>query len=280
MHNPTMLFFQVLFLRSSDPKKKPDLNQIWTTILESRAKGLESDHAYSILDARQVKVNQRLVKLRNPWGEKEWKGDWNDNCPEWPKTSKKRLNTSSTNDGVFWMPWEQMPSFFSSVTICKINANWHEARKRGQFCDFSSTITSVYSLEVPYGAELEIEVFNSGDGDYYSRLKDPDVDLFLILLNSKGYCKGYKHDVDYYITLSTQVSSGKYTIIVGSMSVVNYLVCPSFNLVVHGSRPFDVYDQPSTNEILADAFQTVALKTTNRQDMGGGVSILTFDDNG
>ncbi|CAF3351750.1 unnamed protein product [Rotaria socialis] len=291
---------EVLFLRSSDPEKKPDLNQIWLSILQSRAKGylmtcpcsnkrfseqifnrmgLESDHAYSILDARQVN-SQRLVRLRNPWGEKEWKGAVHENWTKWPKALRNKLTTSSVNDGVFWMPWEQMPSFFSSVTICKVNANWHEARKRGQFSDFSSTITSAYGLECPYGAELEIEVFNAGDGNYYNRLKDPDVDLFLILLSSNGYCRAYKHDVDYYITLSTVVPPGRYLILAGSMSVVNYMVYPAFNLVVHGSQPFVVHDQPASYELVADAFHAVAVRANNRQDMGGGVSILTFDDNG
>ncbi|CAF4410256.1 unnamed protein product [Rotaria socialis] len=291
---------EVLFLRSSDPEKKPDLNQIWLSILQSRVKGylmtcpcsnkrfseqifnrmgLESDHAYSILDARQVN-SQRLVRLRNPWGEKEWKGAVHENWTKWPKALRNKLTTSSVNDGVFWMPWEQMPSFFSSVTICKVNANWHEARKRGQFSDFSSTITSAYGLECPYGAELEIEVFNAGDGNYYNRLKDPDVDLFLILLSSNGYCRAYKHDVDYYITLSTVVPPGRYLILAGSMSVVNYMVYPAFNLVVHGSQPFVVHDQPASYELVADAFHAVAVRANNRQDMGGGVSILTFDDNG
>lgn len=291
---------EVLFLRSSDPDKKPDLNQIWTSIVESRAKGylmtcpcsnkrfseqifnrmgLESDHAYSILDARQVN-SQRLVRLRNPWGEKEWKGSINETWTKWPKTIKQKLASGSANDGVFWMPWEQMPSFFSSVTICKVNANWHEARKRGQFSDFSSTITSAYGLDCPYGAELEIEVFNAGDGNYYNRLKDPDVDLFLIILGSNGHCRAYKHDVDYYITLSTTVPPGRYIILAGSMSVVNYQVYPAFNLVVHGSQPFVLHDKPSSYELVADAFHAVARRTNNRQDMGGGVSILTFDDNG
>lgn len=64
--------------------------------------GLESDHAYSILDARQVN-SQRLVRLRNPWGEKEWKGALTENWTKWPKTIKHKFIPSSSNDGVFWM---------------------------------------------------------------------------------------------------------------------------------------------------------------------------------
>lgn len=64
--------------------------------------GLESDHAYSILDARQVN-SQRLVRLRNPWGEKEWKGTLTDNWTKWPKNLKNKLSPPTGNDGVFWM---------------------------------------------------------------------------------------------------------------------------------------------------------------------------------
>ena len=56
--------------------------------------GLELDHAYSILDARQVAF-RRLVCLRNPWGKKQW--------TKWSRSLKEKLVTSSENDGVFWM---------------------------------------------------------------------------------------------------------------------------------------------------------------------------------
>jgi len=45
---------------------------------------VEFDHAYSILDARQIGA-RKIVRLRNPWGKKNKDG------------------TSSENDGVFWM---------------------------------------------------------------------------------------------------------------------------------------------------------------------------------
>lgn len=46
--------------------------------------GLIASHAYSLIEAYEVtcpRTNRllRLIKLRNPWGNGEWKGDWSDN---------------------------------------------------------------------------------------------------------------------------------------------------------------------------------------------------------
>lgn len=64
---------------------------------------LELDHAYSILDARQV-GSQRLVRLRNPWGTKDKYGVSSENRINWSKNLPGKSAVSSDNDdGVFWM---------------------------------------------------------------------------------------------------------------------------------------------------------------------------------
>lgn len=39
-------------------------------------------HAYSVISAKEVKGN-RLLCLRNPWGNYEWEGDWSDKSKLW-----------------------------------------------------------------------------------------------------------------------------------------------------------------------------------------------------
>ena len=50
--------------------------------------GLIAGHAYTVTDAKRVEIPNHgvleMVRVRNPWGnEREWKGAWSDDSPEW-----------------------------------------------------------------------------------------------------------------------------------------------------------------------------------------------------
>lgn len=73
--------------------------------------GIALGHAYSILDVREIR-NERIIKLRNPWGKTEWKGDWSDKSDKWTKELREDLKADDADDGIFWMPfsnfyWEE-----------------------------------------------------------------------------------------------------------------------------------------------------------------------------
>jgi hypothetical protein len=72
-----------------------------------------------------------LLKVRNPWGEQEWLGGGSDKDKAfWNKVTsidKKRLGYNQSNDGIFFMFWEDFLDYFIIVNICKIDdkANYY-----------------------------------------------------------------------------------------------------------------------------------------------------------
>jgi calpain-15 len=50
----------------------------------------------------------RLVKIRNPWGFKEWGGDWSDKSDKWSKASamKFKVGYEDKDDGIFFMTFQ------------------------------------------------------------------------------------------------------------------------------------------------------------------------------
>src|SRR5579871_4522790 len=53
--------------------------------------GIHGGHAYSVLRAVNY-GKERLVLLKNPWGEQEWNGPWSDGSSQWTPESIKALD--------------------------------------------------------------------------------------------------------------------------------------------------------------------------------------------
>lgn len=69
-------------------------SQVDADVSKSNVKsvGLVDAHAYSLIGAKLLTLDngktERLVKIRNPWGKKEWTGDWGDNSSKWTEGTK------------------------------------------------------------------------------------------------------------------------------------------------------------------------------------------------
>ncbi|XP_068606996.1 calpain-9 [Brachionichthys hirsutus] len=96
---------------------------------ESEAKtttGLVKGHAYSITGLERVNYRGKpvqLIRIRNPWGQVEWNGPWSDNSREWgyiDKAEKSRILQNSTDDGEFWMEFEDFKKNYDKVEICNM----------------------------------------------------------------------------------------------------------------------------------------------------------------
>lgn len=81
-------------------------------------------HAYSIMEAREVKGN-RLLKVRNPWGEGEWRGAWSDRSEQWTPEWMELLNHRFGDDGQFWISYEDLLREYSSFDRTRLfGSDW------------------------------------------------------------------------------------------------------------------------------------------------------------
>uniref|UniRef100_A0A452EAT3 Calpain-2 catalytic subunit n=1 Tax=Capra hircus TaxID=9925 RepID=A0A452EAT3_CAPHI len=87
---------------------------------------LVKGHAYSVTGVEEVDFRgcpERLIRLRNPWGEVEWKGAWSDDAPEWnyiDPRQKEQLGKKA-EDGEFWMSFSDFLRQFSRLEICNLS---------------------------------------------------------------------------------------------------------------------------------------------------------------
>ncbi|XP_063775495.1 calpain-8-like [Pseudophryne corroboree] len=85
------------------------------------------NHAYSVTGAEEV-ANRgnsvQIIRVRNPWGYKEWTGAWSDSAPEWEEVNPKvkaKLSPNKCDDGETWMPFSTFLVEFNQVDICNLN---------------------------------------------------------------------------------------------------------------------------------------------------------------
>ncbi|GAB5583303.1 calpain-1 catalytic subunit [Prionailurus iriomotensis] len=94
---------------------------------------LVKSHAYSVTGVEEVDFwghPEKLVRLRNPWGEVEWTGAWSDRCappetgaPEWNHIDPRRKEEldKRAEDGEFWMSFSDFSRQFSRLQICSLS---------------------------------------------------------------------------------------------------------------------------------------------------------------
>lgn len=81
------------------------------------------NHAYTLLEAREVPEGigekVKLLKLRNPWGMREWSGPWSDGSDEWKtkagQKAKADLQYVEADDGTFYISWDDFQACFNSL---------------------------------------------------------------------------------------------------------------------------------------------------------------------
>jgi len=88
--------------------------------------GLVTKHAYTLLDLVPVIDHTRrlltLVKLRNPWGQSTWCGNFGPKDSRWDPELHWRIH--GDDPGVFCMCWEDFLESFTKIHVCQVG--WWE----------------------------------------------------------------------------------------------------------------------------------------------------------
>ncbi|KAF4018319.1 hypothetical protein G4228_010402 [Cervus hanglu yarkandensis] len=145
---------------------------------------LVKGHAYSVTGAEEVESRgslQKLIRIRNPWGEVEWTGKWSDNCPNWNTIDPEVRETLTRRheDGEFWMSFSDFLRHYSRLEICnltpdtltcdtykrwkltKMDGNWRRGSTAGGCRNYPNT----FWMNPQYLIKLEEEDEDQEDGE-------------------------------------------------------------------------------------------------------------------
>ncbi|KAF7976604.1 hypothetical protein HWV62_6102 [Athelia sp. TMB] len=195
-----------------------------TPALGTFVRGIRTDHAYSVIKAVEYR-GKRFLKIRNPWGESEWKGRWSDGSEEWNGEwleALKALDHKFGDDGVFVMEYSDFLHHWEGIECTQLfddtwvqSSHWLNVRSRPlpsawQFGDVSFTFT------VPKRTDAVIALSQS-DTRFYSTVQSAALWSFDFKLFKKGSQRvlgssSYSYGLTRSSTLSIELQPGEYVV--------------------------------------------------------------------
>jgi len=294
---------------SSSSEDSIDFDMIWAKLLSSRSAGflmsascgggnmivdeasyhkvgLRPRHAYSVLDVQDIDGN-RLVRLRNPWGHFSWTGDWSDSSILWTKELKDKLMPHGSDDGLFWMSFPDVITYFDSIDVCKVRPDWTEIRIEGvlpPFADKDSLAMIVITVCEP--TEVEFSLFQETNRNSIQKNQQ---DLCVLVFKVSGasssgsvgrlgnLVKHSKRQVRGFVGCDAMLEPGMYIVICVSFnhwhtSFESPESYPSFLLSIHSSKKLLVETLPPPTFLLADALISLTVSMGQRHEGRQGMT--------
>ena len=64
------------------------------------------------------------MKIRNPWGDHEWNGDWGKESSLWTEELKELVDFVEVENGIFYMTFTDFQEYFKYAHICKFRDDY------------------------------------------------------------------------------------------------------------------------------------------------------------
>ena len=116
--------------------------------------GLVPGYAYTLVGVQESEDGKiKLCKIRNPWGDFEWSGDWGNDSKLWTPELKQEFGWTGAQDGIFFMSFDYVVKHFHGINVCLLRkpglntVAWKEERKKIQY-KFSHEAHGVESVQM------------------------------------------------------------------------------------------------------------------------------------
>ena len=89
--------------------------------------GLSPGHAYTVLGVHELKGPrgmEKVVRLRNPWGNGEWNGSWSDSSSKWTSETRKIQSHIKRDDGDFYMGYDDFLKYYVTMGFAKLHPDY------------------------------------------------------------------------------------------------------------------------------------------------------------
>lgn len=185
-------------------------------------KGVYSRHAYAVLDTYEG-YGEKLVKVRNPWGQSEWQGPWSDGSAEWTAEWLQRLDHKFGDDGIFWMSYNDFLKTYKHLNRTRIfDDSWYTAQKWATVQVPFSTVDyqqTKFQIDVPEDTEtvivlsqLDTRYFQGLEGRYdyvlQFRVAEADKEDEYLVRSKSNY------ELDRSTNVEINLRKGKYTVLI------------------------------------------------------------------
>ena len=123
--------------------------------------GLVPTHTYSILGIYEYN-EEKLIKLRNPWGYCEWQGLYADKKENWtPELQNAIKHVPDENDGLFIMTLNEFYYRFIQISVCFYFNDWNY-----QWLEVPSGKSTYFMIKIDKEQELGIRVHQENEKLY------------------------------------------------------------------------------------------------------------------
>ncbi|KAK2786281.1 hypothetical protein FQN52_007872 [Onygenales sp. PD_12] len=173
------------------------------------SEGVVTSHAYSVMDAREIK-GKRMLRLRNPWGKKEWTGPWSDGSAEWTAEWMQLLGHKFGNDGMFWISYDDFLRKYEHLDRTRLFGEDWKVTQKWTTLQVPWTIEyhrTKFIIEVANESpvviilsQLDDRYFRGLDGQYKFHLqfrleKDGEEDYIVRNQNNSLMCRSVSADI-------------------------------------------------------------------------------------